>query len=79
MPSRGGQRYDRSDSGPPVQGFHCLGFTAGEVRGQAFDQDAERGHGFSSADSRNRVMIDDNVRQFSASAWSCFLPARVIW
>src|SRR5215471_18034003 len=26
MPGRGGQRYDRSDSEPPVQGFHCFGW-----------------------------------------------------
>jgi len=25
MPGRGGQRYDRSDSEPPVQGFQCYG------------------------------------------------------
>lgn len=47
-------------------------------RQETRDEDAERGHTRSSDDLANRPMIADVRDQFSASALSCFRPARLM-
>ena len=49
-----------------------------EQRQQTGDEDAEGGHARSSEDLANRPMIADARDQFSASAFSCFRPARLM-